>query len=94
MKALAAGSSTSLPNSRGMKEGMASASALPSVVAEVEVEVEVEEVDEDEACRGRSTIGLRRRRSMVRSRRCSKKLGARNRAACLSQGQARRGAHG
>ena len=58
---------TSLPNSRGMKEGMASAveaeEALASVVAEVEVEEEeeeVEEADDDEACRRRrSAIGRR-----------------------------------
>ena len=51
MKARAAGSVTSLPNSRGMKAGMA-VEAL-SVVAEVEVE---EDADDEKACRRRSAI--------------------------------------
>jgi len=63
MKRLAAGSVTSLPNSCGIKAGMASALSVAAAEA-VEVEEKEEEEEEEEidkVCR-RSTIGHRRER--------------------------------
>ena len=65
MKRLAAGSVTSLPNSRGIKAGMASALSVAAAeaveVEEKEEEEEEEEEEIDKVCR-RSTIGHRRER--------------------------------
>ena len=62
MKRLAAGSVTSLPNSRGIKAGMASALSVAAAEAvEVEEKEEEEEEEIDKVCR-RSTIGHRRER--------------------------------